>query len=59
MKPMKKANNKFYEERWLFQTGYLDFRKSMVKKTEWDLLARLGPGAFETITGRVSTYDAL
>jgi hypothetical protein len=38
---------------WLFQTGYLDFRKSHLKKTEWALLARLGPGAFETITGEV------
>ena len=38
---------------WLFQTAYLDFRKSVLKKTKWVLLARLGPGAFETITGEV------
>ena len=38
---------------WLFQTAYLDFRKSMLKKTAWDFLARLGSGAFETITGEV------
>ena len=38
---------------WLFQTGYLDFRKSMIKKTGWDFLARLGPGAFETISGEI------
>lgn len=44
---------------WLFQTGYLDFRKSMIKKTEWDLLARLGPGAFETISGEVVNVSLL
>jgi hypothetical protein len=38
---------------WLFQGGYLEFRKALVRTTEWQCLARLGPGAFATITGEV------
>jgi hypothetical protein len=44
---------------WLFQTAYLDFRKSVLKKTTWDLLARLGSGAFETVTGEVVNVSLL
>jgi hypothetical protein len=44
---------------WLFQTAYLDFRKSALKKTTWDLVARLGSGAFETVTGEVVNVSLL
>jgi len=44
---------------WLFQTAYLDFRKSALKKTTWDLLARLGSGAFETVSGEVVNVSLL
>jgi hypothetical protein len=40
-------------QNWLYQPTYKDFRKFLLTKTEWLLLARLGPGAFETISGEV------
>ena len=38
---------------WLFQTGYIDFRKALLKTAQWEFLARLGAGAFNTISGEV------
>jgi hypothetical protein len=38
---------------WLFMGTYEQLRKKLLANTRWDLVARLGPGAFETITGEV------
>jgi hypothetical protein len=40
-------------QNWLFLTSYRKQRESLLKRVQWNLLARLGPGAFETITGEV------
>ena len=40
-------------QNWLFLTSYKRQRESLLKSVSWNLLARLGPGAFETISGEV------
>lgn len=40
-------------QNWLFLTSYKKQRASLLRQVQWNLLARLGPGAFETITGEV------
>ena len=40
-------------QNWLFLTSYTKQRESLLKRVQWNLLARLGPGAFETISGEV------
>ena len=40
-------------QNWLFLTSYRKLRKKLLKAETWHLLARLGPGAFETISGEV------
>lgn len=40
-------------QNWLFLTSYKKQRESLLKRVEWNLLARLGPGAFEMISGEV------
>ena len=40
-------------QNWLFLTGYKAQREHLLKEVSWKLLARLGPGAFETISGEV------
>ncbi|WP_159875692.1 Eco57I restriction-modification methylase domain-containing protein [Aquitalea denitrificans] len=40
-------------QNWLFLTSYKKQRESLLKSVRWNLLARLGPGAFETIGGEV------
>ena len=40
-------------QNWLFLTRYRNLRKKLLKTDTWHLLARLGPGAFETISGEV------
>lgn len=37
----------------LFLTGYRKFREKLLQNDIWHLIARLGPGAFETISGEV------
>jgi len=37
----------------LFLVNYADLRGRLLRLFRWDLLARLGPGAFETISGEV------
>lgn len=37
----------------LFQKGHTDFRTRLLRENQWVLLARLGAGAFETISGEV------
>jgi hypothetical protein len=38
---------------WLFLTTYKQLRESFLKAREWNLVARLGPGAFDGIGGHV------
>ena len=40
-------------QNWLFLTTYRKLRERLLKGRTWNLVARLGPGAFETITGHV------
>jgi hypothetical protein len=40
-------------QNWLFLSTYKQLRKSLLENRQWNLVARLGPGAFETITGHV------
>ena len=40
-------------QNWLFQKTYRKLRRSLLRAQTWHLLARLGPGAFETISGEV------
>ena len=38
---------------WLFQMTYRKLRERLLKERTWNVVARLGPGAFETISGEV------
>lgn len=38
---------------WLFLTSYKKLREKLLSMRTWSLVARLGPGAFETIGGHV------
>ncbi|MCP5451258.1 MAG: N-6 DNA methylase [Gammaproteobacteria bacterium] len=40
-------------QNWLFQSRYKAFRKRLIKSESLNFLARLGSGAFETISGEV------
>ena len=40
-------------QNWLFLTSYKKFREKLLKNDTWHLISRLGPGAFETISGEV------
>lgn len=40
-------------QNWLFLATYRAQRESLLRAVQWNLLARLGPGAFETIGGEV------
>ena len=40
-------------QNWLFLTSYKSQREHLLKTVSWNLLARLGSGAFETISGEV------
>ena len=40
-------------QNWLFLTTYRKLRERLLKGRGWNLVARLGPGSFETITGHV------
>jgi hypothetical protein len=40
-------------QNWLFLTSYKKFREKLLQNDTWHLIARLGPGAFETISGEV------
>ena len=40
-------------QNWLFLTSYQKLREKLLQRETWHLLARLGPGAFETISGEV------
>jgi hypothetical protein len=38
---------------WLFLGTYRKFREQMIKTRDWNILARLGPNAFEAVSGEV------
>jgi hypothetical protein len=40
-------------QNWTFLNSYSNFRYKMLKKYKWNVLAKLGPGAFNQITGEV------
>lgn len=40
-------------QNWLFLTTYKNLRETLLLNRTWDMVARLGPGAFETISGHV------
>ena len=40
-------------QNWLFLTSYKKLREKLLKRRRWDFVARLGVGAFETISGHV------
>lgn len=40
-------------QNWLFLTSYTSFRKTLLQDETWHLISRLGPGAFDTISGEV------
>lgn len=40
-------------QNWLFLTTYKKLRETLLERRQWDFVARLGPGAFETISGHV------
>ncbi len=40
-------------QNWLFLTIYRKFREALLTNRRWRLVAKLGPGAFETIGGHV------
>lgn len=40
-------------QNWLFLTSYKKLREKLLLEETWDLVARLGPRAFETISGEV------
>lgn len=40
-------------QNWLFLGSYQKLREKLLKNETWNLQARLGPGAFETISGEV------
>jgi hypothetical protein len=40
-------------QNWLFLSSYKTLRKTLIERRKWNFVARLGPGAFETIGGHV------
>ncbi len=40
-------------QNWLFLTTYRRLRERLLSEKTWNVVARLGPGAFETISGEV------
>lgn len=40
-------------QNWLFQHHYKNFRVNLLRNEQLDLIVRLGPGAFETVSGEV------
>ena len=46
-------------QNWLFLTSYKNLRKRLLQEQTWNMVARLGPGAFETISGEVVNVTLL
>ncbi|NBB80456.1 MAG: N-6 DNA methylase [Verrucomicrobia bacterium] len=47
------STNVVLPQNWLFLGSYKKFREKLLRNDTWNLIARLGPGAFETISGEV------
>ena len=47
------ATSAVLPQNWLFLNGYKKFRQKLLRNQTWHIFARLGPGAFETISGEV------
>jgi len=46
-------------QNWLFLTSYKKLREKLLKQRSWEMVARLGSGAFETIGGAVVNVSLL
>lgn len=46
-------------QNWLFLSRYTKLRESLLRQWTWNIIARLGPGAFETISGHVVNVTLL
>ena len=46
-------------QNWFSQPRYKNLRTRLLKGNQWDSVARLGPGAFETIGGEVVTVSLI
>ena len=46
-------------QNWLFLTGYTEMRLDLLRTMSWLAVGRLGPGAFETISGEVVNTSLL
>jgi hypothetical protein len=46
-------------QNWLFLGSYTQLRKRLLSTKCWDLVIRMGPGAFETISGEVVNVSLL
>lgn len=40
-------------QNWLFLTSYRKLRENLLRQETWNMIARLGAGAFETISGEI------
>ena len=47
------STNVVLPQNWLFLGSYKKFREKLLRSDTWNLVARMGPGAFETISGEV------
>jgi hypothetical protein len=47
------------QQSWLFLTTYKQLRPRLLRERTWGFVARLGPGAFETISGEVVSVALL
>lgn len=46
-------------QNWLFLKSYKNLRQHLLREQTWNMVARLGPGAFETISGEVVNVTLL
>ena len=46
-------------QNWLSLTSYKNLRQRLLQNQTWNMMARLGPGAFETISGEVVNVTLL
>jgi len=47
------ATSSVLPQNWLFMVSYKNLRRKLIKNVSWRMLALLGSGAFETISGEV------
>ncbi len=46
-------------QNWLFLSAYKRLRSGVLSRMDWNILARLGPRAFDTITGEIVTVSLI